>query len=71
VKQQLAAQGFGSVGSLLVGAPARVSCDPGFVTAPQGKDYLATGRGGLSGGAGGYAMGPSKLVVCLSDLLPG
>ena len=71
VEQQLAAQGFGSVGSLLVGAPARVPRDLGFATAPQGKDYLATGRGGLSGGAGGYAMGPSKLMVRLSDLLPG
>jgi hypothetical protein len=71
VEQQLAAQGFGSVGSLLVGAPARVSHDPDFATVPQGNDYLANGRGGLTGGAGGYAMGPSKLMVRLSDLLPG
>ena len=71
VEQQLAAQGFGSVGSLLVGAPARVPRDPGFATAAKGKDYLATGRGGLRGGAGGYVMGPRKLVVRLSGLLPG
>jgi hypothetical protein len=72
VEQHLAAQRVGSVNSLLVGAPARVPRDPGFATAPQGKDYLATGRGGLSGGVGGgYAMGPSKLIVRLSGLLPG
>jgi hypothetical protein len=71
VAQELAARGFGSVGSLLVGAPARVPHNPDFATAPQGKDYLATGRGGLSGGAGGNAMEPFKLLVRLSDLLPG
>lgn len=57
---------------MLEGAPTRGGATRAFAAAPKGEDYLATGRGGRNGGAGGDGMRPLKLVVRLPVVrLPG
>ena len=70
VEQQLAAQGFGPW------AACSWARRPGYPATwasrrrPKARTTSRLAAAGC-GGAGGYAMGPSKLIVRLSDLLPG
>jgi len=63
-EQWVAHGGANSVGSLLVGSPARDLLDPGYSAAPEGEDYLAVAGAGIT-------RGPPKLTVRMPGLPPG